>query len=110
MIHDASGLLHEGDIITICTLETYELSFPPLSKGMKFVMATSRNEDQDGRYWYAAPPWMYYVTDDGYVLSGFKELPELTFSGKKADRFLESLTTLKADADARIDAAQELAG
>lgn len=85
---DSKKNFASGDEITIIANTEFRGYNPSLSNGMKVVLPVGENK---GRYYFDA--FIYYVTDDGFVLSAFDESKHLDkeYSGIKVEKLLEEI-------------------
>ena len=67
-----------------------------LSEGMKIVVPVIKDDDGSNRYNYSVIG-MYYVTEDGYVISAYdeEERAAQVYSGMNVKKFLEEIKNLK---------------
>lgn len=98
VIKDTEEKYTEGETITIASNVMFKDFNPKLSDGMKVVVPVTRNTDKPSRNDYIVVG-MYYVTDEGYVISAFDESKasktRTTYSGIKVDNLLNELHDLK---------------
>lgn len=95
VIDDTEGIMENGEKITISSNLIFIDYNPKLSDGMKVVVPIVRDEDVIGRTHYIMDG-MYYVTEEGYVISVFDENSTYSKSkdvlnGVKVDVLLKKL-------------------
>lgn len=90
IINDSEGIMKKGDTITISANSIFEEYYPKMTNGKYFVVPVRKDPKAEERYTYTADG-MFYVTDDGYVLSAFEENSIAKNSGLKVDDLLENL-------------------
>ena len=95
VIKDTEGLLPEGEQIYINHTEIMKDYYGPLSEGMRIIVPVIKDDDGENRYNYSVIG-MYYVTEDGYVISAYDEakLAEQVYSGMKVKQFWEKVREL----------------
>jgi len=89
IIKDTKGKYQTGDHITITANKIFEDYNPKLSAGMKVVVPVTADTEVAGRTHYTVIG-MYYVTEDGYVLSAYEE-SDVNYSGLKIEELLKRL-------------------
>lgn len=88
VFEDVKNKIAPGEEITIIANTEFKDYNPSLSKGMKVVVPVSENKE---RYYFDV--CVYYVTEDGFVLSAFdeKEYLDKEYSGIKVEKLLKIL-------------------
>ena len=88
---DAHRKIAQGEEIIIIANTEFKDYNPSLSVGMKVVVPVAENKSQQGKYNFDV--CMYYVTEDGFVLSAFdeKEMLDKEYSGIKIEKFLNEI-------------------
>lgn len=91
---DTNGIFEQGDEITLVSGIGSGLvaGLPVLAEGMKVVIPVYQDSFKESRYWWSEVG-MYYVTEDGYVISAFDEetLSYKVYSGIKVEELLEKV-------------------
>ncbi len=72
ILDDTEGKYTKGEEITIAANTMFMDYNPKLSDGMRVVVPVVRDEEKPSRSHYSVSG-LYYVTEDGYVLSAFDE-------------------------------------
>lgn len=95
VIEDTEGLFLKGEQIFINHTEIMKDYYGTLSEGMKVIVPVIKDNDGGNRYNYSVIG-MYYVTEDGYVISAYDEesLADQVYSGMKGQQFLEKVRKL----------------
>ncbi|MBO5098541.1 MAG: hypothetical protein J6C16_00055 [Clostridia bacterium] len=88
---DTENIFSTGEEITIVANTDFKDYNPSLSEGMKVVVPVKGFKSQQGKYNFDV--CMYYVTEDGFVLSAFdeKEILDKEYSGIKVEKLLEEI-------------------
>lgn len=96
VIEDTEGLFTGGEQISINHTEIMKDYYGVLSEGMKIVVPVIKDDDGSNRYNYSVIG-MYYVTEDGYVISAYdeEERADQVYSGMNVKKFLEEIKNLK---------------
>jgi len=85
VIKDSAGFFKKGEFIVIANNLSFEPVTPALKEGMQFIVPVLTNQhsykEAKGSFWRNG---FYYVTDDGYALSAFKET-DYQLTGLKAE-------------------------
>lgn len=91
VISDTENKFSLNDEITIVANTEFKDYNPSLFKGMKVVIPVAESKSQQGKYNFDV--FMYYVTEDGFVLSAFDESKYLDkeYSGIKVEKLLEEI-------------------
>lgn len=92
VIEDTAGLFSKGDVIGLTANEIFEPYFPSFKPGDKIAVAIGQYEGD--LYNYMADG-VYYVTDDGYILSAFSEEGQTVRSGKHINSFMREFKNYK---------------
>ena len=86
VLEDSKHTLKKGDVIEIKQNAVFEQDYPKLEKGMKIALGASRLErtelERTKLVYDYLTDGMFYVTDDGYVMSVFSEENQKTRSGR----------------------------
>lgn len=92
VIEDTDGVFDGGEQIFINHTEILKDYYGTLTKGMKIIVPVHKEDGAESRYNYSVIG-MYYVTEDGYVISAYDEekLAERIYSGMKVEQFLEAV-------------------
>ena len=88
---DTENIFSTGEEITIVANTDFKDYNPSLSNGMKVVVPVKEFKSQQGKYNFDV--CMYYVTEEGFVLSAFdeKEILDKEYSGIKVEKLLEEI-------------------
>ena len=88
---DTENIFSTGEEITIVANTDFKEYNPSLSNGMKVVVPVKEFKSQQGKYNFDV--CMYYVTEEGFVLSAFdeKEILDKEYSGIKVEKLLEEI-------------------
>lgn len=91
VFEDTQNKFASGKEITIIANTEFKDYNPSLSAGMKVVVPVAEFKSQQGKYNFDV--CMYYVTEDGFVLSAFdeKEMLDREYSGIKVEKLLKEI-------------------
>lgn len=93
VISDTEGKREAGEKITIAANSDFKDYNPRLTDGMKVVVPVTADKKVPARNYYLVDG-MYYVTEDGYAISAFREdtaTAKSITSGLKVDELLKLL-------------------
>lgn len=95
VIEDTKGLLSKEEQISINHTALLKEYYGELSEGMKIIVPVIKEKNGTNRYNYNVIG-MYYVTEDGYVISAYDEesRADKVYSGMYVERFLKELREL----------------
>lgn len=99
VIKDTDGVFIEGQEISYCYGVMYQDSSPSPEKGDKIVLPIGVGLGGNEGLFFSGTTGYYYVTDDGYVISAFRELDDFVYSGKKVDSLMTALQKTKEEKD-----------
>lgn len=92
VLDDSEGIYEKGTRITIFGNARLETMHPKFQDGMRIIAAVSAKEEDEN---IASFGWnVFYVTEDGYVLSAFDEAAsgtELFLSGMRTEDVLQAV-------------------
>ena len=93
VLEDTKHTLKKGDVIILSQNAMFEETYPKLKKGMKIAVGIEHIEDSGvpPQYGYMVDG-MFYVTDDGYVMSVFSEENQKTRSGRHIKSLLREFS------------------
>ena len=89
--NDTQDKFSSGEEITIVANTAFKDYNPSLSEGMRVVVPVAEFKSQQGKYNFDV--FMYYVTEDGFILSAFdeKKMLDKEYSGIKVEKLLEEI-------------------
>lgn len=90
---DTEGKFSAGEEITVIANTEFKEYNPSLAEGMKIVIPVAESKSQQGKYNFDL--CVYYVTEDGFVISAFdeKQILDKEYSGLKVEKFIQETKT-----------------
>lgn len=92
ILEDTAGIYQKGDVIYIKANQLFQNFNPRLQEGMRIIVPVAQGKKTEGHVDYSVSG-MYYVTDQGYVLSAYDEetLSSLPLNGLPVQKALEKI-------------------
>lgn len=97
VIKDTEGLFEEGEEIKLFSHIGDDIVLPDLEEGMQVVVPVCKWHNLDADFYGWTSVGLYYVTDDGYVISAYDEessAENIHFSGIKVNKLMRKLEQL----------------